>query len=133
MTKEVLQKLKDIKTPSDVCDNIVSLLDEASKIKDKSLLKKVYDQGKKAAKKNYRANMNLWYGLAVSLKKPDDAYNNFNTVKLDDPEQMDDVFNDATSLLRACGRDSEEIKHLEQDASAMFDESGNYNPDWANS
>ena len=56
MTKEVLQKLKDIKTPSDVCDNIVSLLDEASK-----------------------------------------------------------------------------IKHLEQDASAMFDESGNYNPDWANS
>jgi hypothetical protein len=133
MTKEVLKKLKDIKTPSDVCDNIVSLLDEVSKTKDKSLLKKVYDQGKKAAKKNYRANMNLCYGLAISLKKPDEAYNNFNTVKLDDPEQMDDVFNDATSLLRACGRDSEEIKHLEQDASAMFDESGNYNPDWANS
>jgi len=133
MTKEVLKKLKDIKTPSDVCDNIVSLLDEVSKTKDKSLLKKVYDQGKKAAKKNYRANMNLWYGLAISLKKPDEAYNNFNTIKLDDPEQMDDVFNDATSLLRACGRDSEEIKHLEQDALAMFDESGNYNPDWANS
>jgi len=133
MTKEVLKKLKDIKTPSDVCDNIVSLLDEVSKTEDKSLLKKVYDQGKKAAKKNYRANMNLWYGLAISLKKPDEAYNNFNTIKLDDPEQMDDVFNDATSLLRACGRDSEEIKHLEQDASAMFDDSGNYNPDWANS
>ena len=133
MTKEVLKKLKDIKTPTDVCDNIVSLLDEVSKTEDKSLLKKVYDQGKKAAKKNYRANMNLWYGLAISLKKPDEAYNNFNTIKLDDPEQMDDVFNDATSLLRACGRDSEEIKHLEQDASAMFDESGNYNPDWANS
>lgn len=77
--------------------------------------------------------MNLWYGLAKYLKKPDDAYNNFNTIKLDDPEQYDDVFNDATSLLRACGRDEEEIKHLEQDASAMFDESGNYNPDWANS
>lgn len=133
MTKEILNKLKEIKSPQDVCDQITSLLEDAAKTKDKALLKKVYDQGKKAAKKNYRANMNLWYGLAVSLKKPDEAYNNFNTVKLDDPEQMDDVFNDATSLLRACGRDSEEIKHLEQDASAMFDESGNYNPDWANS
>ncbi len=131
MTKEILNKLKEIKTPQDVCDQITSLLEDAAKTKDKSLLKKVYDQGKKAAKKNYRANMNLWYGLAVSLKKPDEAYNNFNTVKLDDPEQMDDVFNDATSLLRACGRDPEEIKHLEQDAEAMFDESGNYNPDWA--
>ena len=106
-------------------------MEEVSKINDKSLLKKVYDQGKTAAKKNYRANMNLWYGLPVSLKKPDEAYNNFNTVMLDDPEQMDDVFNDATSLLRACGRDPEEIKHLEQDAEAMFNESGNYNPDWA--
>ena len=133
MTKEILNKLKEIKSPQDVCDQITSLLEDAAKTKDKALLKKVYDQGKKAAKKNYRANMNLWYGLAISLKKPDEAYNNFNTVKLDDPEQMDDVFNDATSLLRACGRDSEEIKHLEQDASAMFDESGNYNPDWANS
>lgn len=131
MTKEILNKLKEIKTPQDVCDQITSLLDDAAKTKDKGLLKKVYDHGKKAAKKNYRANMNLWYGLATSLKKPDEAYNNFNTVKLDDPEQMDDVFNDATSLLRACGRDPEEIKHLEQDAEAMFDESGNYNPDWA--
>ena len=132
MTKEILSKLKEIKSPQDVCDQITSLLEDAAKTKDKALLKKVYDHGKKASKKNYRANMNLWYGLAISLKKPDEAYNNFNTVKLDDPEQMDDVFNDATSLLRACGRDSEEIKHLEQDASAMFDESGNYNPDWAN-
>ena len=47
MTKEILSKLKEIKSPQDVCDQITSLLEDAAKTKDKALLKKVYDHGKK--------------------------------------------------------------------------------------
>ena len=74
-----------------------------------------YQKFKIKAKKNYFANIILLQCLAKYLGEKKQAYEEFHTLKLDNPVEYDDIYIEAHNLLKLCDRSKEELENLRRD------------------
>jgi len=127
--EEILNQLSDFSS-SDISNQLEELMSEAATLNDPVFLHELYEKAKQVAGKNYKANIVLWTCLAQFFDKKKEAYSLFQSTSLDDPEEFDDVYSDASRLLEICDCSQDEIDNLQRDAEAMFDEDGVFQPDW---
>jgi hypothetical protein len=128
--EQILTQLSELSSPSDVGYRLEELMTEASQLKDPALLQAIYDRAKILSESNYKANIVLWTCLAIFFEKKREAQTLFQSTKLDDPEEFDDVYSDACRLLEVCDCTEDEIDNLQRDAEVMFDDDGVFQSDW---
>lgn len=128
--KEILDQLSQLSSPSDIGYELEGIMAEASELGDSEFLQEILDKAKAIAGTNYKANIVIWTCMALYKDEKDEAHALFESTPLDDPEEFDDVYSEATRLLSVCDRSEDEIENLQRDAEAMFDEDGSYMPDW---
>jgi hypothetical protein len=128
--KEILDQLSQLSSPSEIGYELEGLMAEAAELEDPDLLQQILSTAKKIAEKNYKANIVIWTCMALYCDQKQEAHSSFESTPLDDPEEFDDVYSEATRLLSVCDCSEDEIENLQRDAEAMFDEDGNFLPDW---
>ena len=109
--KELLKEISKFKNLKDINHDLFDIFEAIIELNEKNFLLKVYKKFKIKAKKNYFANIILLQCLAKYLGEKKQAYEEFHTLKLDNPVEYDDIYIEAHNLLKLCDRSKEELEN----------------------